>query len=810
MVSLFVYADTLGRRGVGVLDSENAPLTLLVIGDRNEEGKVLVCASYKPQVTTGDLFSSENSDILPRNPHLNVKEGGKYELVPKKTFNEICRESKNIFVKELMAARSATVMGSTRGQENPLGIVLLLNYFSQHLDELATLDGQTLFHFTLFSALKLPIALRTIPNSEKTLKDFFDESLLYFDERIDLEDSTKAIVFLLSEWQRVLLYMQHENRDVDSLLREVKSKLKECLAHERYTNKQKIHLALIESVENKHVTKESIKDLLIQIAGFVMEQAIDDEIPPILVAKVYTVLVKHLNRIRDLMNDSSFRNETLSDIAKLNGGVKFEKSAWVEKGFPLYAYNEYEINILSGEFKKSGEKPSILTKEMIQSPSYQQLFGSKKLLVFMGREGLEASDAIGPILIKVAGNSISEIKRQFDGEWYTFSLKLKIPFSVKEKLSIFESPNKKQLGIDTVKNIPFLLIDEEGKITFLQETDKKLWTWQKPINQKQSMASMDEECYLLFSDDGTAVRFNFPHLGLELFQVANGPWRVKSTPHLKVSGDQTFPGIRDFEQFVVLETDSKEKEVWIPIKTKNEVKAPDTPLMILKMKEDKVVSSSSYPYLAYLYLSHARTPEDYGTAMDSLQKAYKYERYTQEELQLLGWIFFYEDQTPHATALKLYTAWLVYDNLKRNPEDPIKAPEEIVDLSLRSPPLEWQLFWEGNHPKTELADMLYHNVARRYAALQSKLPFGLKIDNILTEQEFIDWRLERYLMDPGSKIKEEKPLSKISNETIEFLKNMKKSTSSSILIPGRPGIELKNSFYYLWNAQKTLNEDTLQ
>ena len=675
-------------------------------------------------------------------------------------------EGKNESIREMMSLRTAVELyqNDSGPFDNPLVIPLLLDYFGpEHVNDLQKLDHRIFFEYTLFAAMKLPSAIRELPGFSNELNDYFKTAIIHFDNNLiksnEVQSSALAIAFLYTLWQRSLVYMQKEgiqeidgiplNNLLENVRTDIKTRLNDPVMKSRDVQQQ-LSLALIESYHGEKIEpKKMLNDLVFAITTFclyTLKNGVSDQLHPVFVTNAKNSLFRQLPILQKAIQDHpEWARETFKNVAERYEVNIPANVLWDDSEFPVYSCNvdgkNFKVDILKGS-------------------------------MFV--------DDVSPVSAK------GKEKRVIDGKWYVEVTSQEqgswppLPnFANFGNYEVWLSEEKPQhyLMVDSTSRKPVYRIDSNGHITFLQEVPQTTWEWvlHNEFNAYQNIFSLDSNAFLIQSVKSApnhVVRLILPNLSDDSGQpleferrflkgFSDPQWVLRSKPHLIVS-KQELPGIRGFTNFIVLERakkggKGKDREVLIPIKSAEEMKSnntTNTSCVSASISKDRLQGRGvmSHVYLAYATLLQAHTPEEYERAMDFLQGARKFERYTPEELKVLGWIFRSQESTKDATgyadAVRLFAAWLVHDNLKRNPQKVVPS-QGTQKLSSSSPPMEWVQFWVGKDGDftQELRQMAQH-----YFARQHHLPLKLRLNypENLSEQELLDWSLESYAISQNA------------------------------------------------------------
>ena len=96
-------------------------------------------------------------------------------------------------------------------------------------------------------------------------------------------------------------------------------------------------------------------------------------------------------------------------------------------------------------------------------------------------------------------------------------------------------------------------------------------------------------------------------------------------------------------RFLVLENAAGDREILIPKQTYTELKKTESypsTCERFKLENNRPISRSpgKNAYLAYVMLAYAHTRQEYVLAMEYLKQAFSFERYSSEDLRVLGWL----------------------------------------------------------------------------------------------------------------------------------------------------------------------------
>lgn len=797
-------------------------------------------------------------------------------LLPLNEQNDEIDTGIHVSNRELMSIRCA-ISTFSNTEVSALAIPLLIDYFDvQHLNELAQHDRRIFFEYTLFAPQRLPLALKVIPDAAQHLHDFFKQAIAHFEDKIisgtAIPESAAALAFLETLWQRTLLYVQQagikeiNGTPVTHLMREARAKIRSMLGQPPFSANDVQQQLVLGMLESYHGEPFEPKELVENIAIFhrlIQSDGPSKRLVPAFFNSALSVMVERKEAIYAFLTaNPQNASQVLRDVAKQYDIELPEKVEWSLEKYPLcscqFGNTILEFDVMNGRFLINHQEPTDLPLSLReQSPAYQELFGERKLIVVDCGKYYETSDRYGDIQILTSGPSdgrgrvIEEIRRNINGSWYSYLPKQDpeqhppMPsIAGKDRLGVWVSEDKpvRYLFVEPSTMEPVIKLDHDGHLIFLREKSDARWEWvDESVLDQHPIMDIDPSTYLLQQgapDELMQMRLQLPHIldesGIPLeFQRTvkedRGVWVLKGKQHLHIAEDQRLPFIRNFNNFIVMSSSTGEKEVMIPVKTLSELQAHkdmaqihETSIITASIKTNakgneslSAQSTNANLYLAYLSLTHAATPKEYQQAMEFLRSARKFERYTPEELRLLGWIFqsdkLTKDHTGLADAVRLFTAWLVHDNLKRNPPEVSREQEgmakEVVPLSPDSPAAEWQLFWEGKHPKENLRDQI-KTLAVHYFARQQHLPEGMRIHDSrnLSPQELMDWSLEDFVTAPemGKAFPEQKQVINVTVEDIELIRSAKKSRGTpQIPVQSRARGEMGENFIRLLDAAKS-------
>jgi ankyrin repeat protein len=709
--------------------------------------------------------------------------------------NAAILESSNILDRELMSIRCSVNVPHI----SPLPIPLLLDYFGgQHLDELSTFERRLFFEASLFAALRLPKAIRELPECGKELYAFFQKALRHFEDKIasnvDLSSSAETAASLLNQWTRALVYLEKnggmdiQGQSIETLLEDARDKIRELSQDPKFQTEEALNILLLSLMDSYHGSGPVaglVYDLITTLVKVGSMKGSKNF--PAFVQNTATIFIENKALIENSLNHPGLAKTTLDDVAKLYNIQIPSDAIWKKRQFPFYHCKTIqglvEVNVMTGTVWINNLPLITLTSAVCQaSSSYLELFGNDPLKITDQRIhtketiSLGAKDQFGAIGIFVSRKgvttSIEQIQRQLNGRWYAY-----IP-NINKNLVLFHPQFAGSAQLNQWRSIkdpihylyvhpqtmqPVIRLEADGSFTLFKEEGTQQWEWVQMPPEMANLSTLDPDVFLLQAKSTQTPRpmlMQFPHLKDENGNLLEFErrwstdkkelrWVLRNRPHLSLAKEQRLPGVRNFHNFLILENANGARSALIPVKAKEQLdakKAVETACVHVQIKDDALTSlePKTNAYLAYVALTHAVTPKEYQQALAFLKKARKFEKYDSEELRLLGLIFtshkLTNDYTGPATAINLFTHWLVNENYHRNPSIGLAVPMEAdrIRLTADSPAVHWQLFWENKLPQ----DRIWIDEARqRYFTLQAHLPYGMRLQDNITPQELMEWGL---------------------------------------------------------------------
>jgi len=756
---------------------------------------------------------------------------------------------------------------SRRTPSNIISLNMLIDYYSENVHELDTSEGRIVFAFSL-NQHKVYTTLREFSGITNRLIEFFDKTIerhqdsIAFENRTDLVD---PLLFIMEQKQRILRIL------FDKPIIEPSKKLEETRALVQLLKKspnfanpihqQYLNLILCDSFnEEKKLSDQEIGDLIetrARLENNLLDTGLNPHVFPVILNTAKIATVAHREEIREYLTRYPEKRNAL-----MNGLLKdfyvTNTAPWQESAFPLYqCTNEgitYQLNVLTGEMLKNGTKFSAIAN-LRNDSLYKELFGSKILIGVKSEKFVESEDEIGGIRfyledIGLGQKVIKSVQRKLQGEWFQY-----LPSNSKEVPHLPNSPDSAYLQIwrnVNEKNNELTFIDKrtmefrykldaEGYFHFpynkIDDPAAKKYEWVEisKLHEGQGIARFDPEAIVWKPAPGEShpPLLTFPNYKdeeghvLEFVQKGSD-WVSVASPHLHIAKEQTISPIANFFRFLVLEDASGKREVLIPKQTFSSIQSDKSiPSACEKIQVIDGVLTSHSPgqnaYLAYLFLTHAVSHQDYVVAMEYLKKAFSFEKYSPEDLRVMGWIFNSVKEKPDASgsmaSIRLYAAWLVHDNLKRNPstlDASAKKTNPSTIPALNGEGKDWVAYWnnqwqwekiKGKAGQRNLSTQL-DKVTKDYLKKRSQVNHAVKLENILEPQELIRWGMEQRAEVAGVAPPKSLPVE-MRISTIKTLSNFRGYNAllnKDFLFEMRPGKDFISSFSDLYKRAKSPDE----
>ncbi|MDP1834357.1 MAG: ankyrin repeat domain-containing protein, partial [Chlamydiales bacterium] len=672
----------------------------------------------------------------------------------------------------------------------------------------------------------------------------------------NVASSVQATVFLTNQYARFLSYALKNgiqtigDTPTEQLIKSTRDKMREMLADPQYQGEEiqhYLHLALLDSFHSMGIRDSSNSmDVARCISELNLHTLTGKKTLPLahsFVASATAVPVQQSDRLQAIFSeDPNAASNYLNRIAETYD-ITPSAVQWHEQAFPIYhcTINDslIQVNCLSGALLKDGYELIGTPSGIKYHQSYRKLFGDRNLNMTtqpLDTKGLQnvrqatlymSQDQHGPIHIIAHNDYLQSIHRVINGRWCALvdssqqTLPPIPPLPGAATLLIWKSLEETDTyyWVDAKTMETKYQVNPQGHYVLMQTDSDIDWEWVDlaSVPGGNAIKVLDPNAFLLqevSAKKPLQMRLQLPNIvssnGEPLEFVRSQPigsseerWVVKGLPHLFLADSQQIPGIHSYHNYLVLEAASGEKEALLPIKTIDQLRSNaavrSSYLRVQLTEEDGLQSHVPYRnlYLAYLALTHATTPDEYMKAMDYLHQARKFERYDETELQMIYNVLLSQnatkDHTGYAYACRLYTAWLVQDNLKRNPLPANKDESQIV------------AFFEGRYSrkkgtKTWSFDHVINRAAKGYFERCQHLPVGMRIENCISPRELQEWNLQRRATPLGVTGPESMtpPGMKPSKNLPYLLRNRPNKLSGDLL--SRPTNSLKRQFLLLLDA----------
>lgn len=762
---------------------------------------------------------------------------------------------------ELLTLRSV-FNRSLGNQDGSVPLTMLIDHFEENLQELTQKEARIIFATCLNHPMMLFETLKKNETLFFDLQAFFDEAMDHFQTQVltneDKKNSFQALLFLHEQKQRVLRTAIAANPSllgVGEQLRQTRVDMRKLLSSPACTNpqdKQYLYLSLLDSfnVEVELSTQE-VRELIQdrnELERILLESDPNKTIFPIVRNVAKTACTMHKIEIEKYLEDTGQRNRLFDELFQ-QFKIDTQGNDWKERGFPLYVCTVendiYQIDVLTGETLKDG-KPFSPLANLKYEQLYHQLFGDQILMGTQVGPNIESQDSHGKIrfIMEDMGYGrpfLDSVQREIDHHWYKYlpekskDYPLLPPLSDIEHLQVWQSADSDEfLLVDKRTMKPVYGLDGEGYFYFPPGPEAKRYEWAEisTLEQGLGIAHFDPQAILWkpapkSPEESHSPLLVFPHYRDEQgnvleFLLKDGRWESVASPHLKIAEKQVLKEISNFSRFLILDDKDGECEVFIPKQTLTQLNTDSSYISTcerIKLENGQALSRmpSKNAYLAYLTLAHAITPEDYEVALHYLKSSFSFERYSQEDLRVLGWIFNItkekSDNSGSMDSLRLYAAWLVHDNFKRNPSSKIEAPRGVkTAIPLRnSPAAHWEAYWQNNWSwnknehrhdfRTQLDQLTRHYLARR-----SKVQHAVKLESILEPQELINWDFDKRTIEgTGIVAPAELPVDKGSYAISKYavFSESPSKTKTPISFQMRPGKEFARQFHNLYQMAKS-------
>lgn len=717
------------------------------------------------------------------------------------------RDAPEVSLSYLSSNEASTSADLSITPSNAPGLVvalpLLLSHFGNNLERLRDDTVMLYFETTMFGMGHLPLMIEKQPHIIETVNLFFEKAFNHFEcqfkTNYQLKSNLTVLTFLLIQKERYLSTLllcgvprvgEITVEEALSATREKILELSNAQVPDSLDILKFLHLAYIDSFQA--TPPQNLRDVENLIHSILTVRIIKDEIPNAsdtcgsrelesclqIIPYAYTGIL--MTMLRDHPAD---RNLILSKAVKIIiSGFSIETS-WKESLFPEYTARApdgsvFKLNILTGSLLINDTKTDKINKAIAADATYKELYGDTIIHVLNKSfcsynddliERYTCYDEDGIVEI-YAGGVVHEVRRQFDGIPYGY-----VPSSSHEGIpSLFRSEdsllwrsredNPRYLAIDKKTKQHVIATDDHGRVIFLRDSPTKQYEFcnVREIPGGSRIFTLDPNASLLKEVSGTApdeLRLNIPNIRLEgnrplefFRKIPKGSlrprWALNDQPHLYLADEQILPSIHGYKAFLILESATGVKEALIPYRLENDPKKK-YPCIRVPIKGEKLHTQSPEEniYIAYLALLHASTPADYETVMYYLKGGYKFEAYTNAEITLIKTLFLSykntKDNVGSAVACRLYAAWLVQDNLRRNPADSRNISR--TDNTKNTPNI-----WLDRTTGEKSIEDYIGKAFQLYFQQRSHIPPSLRIENLIDSLELKEWQLRVKKVSSGS------------------------------------------------------------
>lgn len=679
---------------------------------------------------------------------------------------------------------------------------LLFDQFEGHWDRFTDPVQRLFFEYTLFTAPRLLLALQEQPQLAKEGHVFFERAFKHFEEGLHvgsaLKGSRAAYVFLLQGQMRFWNYCLeagYQEKEMLSFLAQRRCEIKQLLGEPHWSEEERVWLYAAYADSFQVVPPIDSDEVLFILESLsVLRNASSEKelrtLPPAFLASAIHTPFRHVATWKRLLDDPEEVAKVCRGLLRRYNQAVSETSGWVETRFPIYTCregdSEVQVNLLTGEVWKNWRTLSnLLPSRILNHSIYQAVYG-KKVFHCTVESAVQAGwqsrmnlalnqaryltvyqfeDKHGQVRC-IDDPSGLRLERQFSGQWFRFVADKKIPWipplAKWADLSVWVAVDnpKALLLVDTASMKPCVQIhpnalftDLTGEIPFEAE-----WVDLASVEGGKALQAFDGDAILLQEanpEGPRRMRLQLPHHTLasgapvEFERTGEGLWTLRGAPHFALSREQVLPNLHGVARFLILESELG-REAMFPLCSFTALRqgryAPTTCMRVAIRQKTSMPLLSQKPdknsYLAYLTLTHAQRPEDYQKAMQFLQNARRFERYSPEELRTLGMIFLSaretNDHTGYAHACRLMAAWLVQDNCRRNPIPPPEESKTKKEPGWDSPLEEWERFWQSKKAKEE-----FKKIVDAYFERHEHLPAAMRMESVLSPLELFVFGLDR-------------------------------------------------------------------
>lgn len=661
---------------------------------------------------------------------------------------------------------------SVESISHPLNLALLLDFYRKSPELLAEPEHQALFHMLISSPFKMTKVIKEHPQLAADFVKFFEEvSTLIKSGNIRLSDPSQIHEYYsYIARMKANFYLKLDFAGI-SIGKELLHDLRKDLQKERV--KPEIQgseleilflIPLIESFGTKGNWGQNelpfILDAYRQLQVLSTSNEPNVKLSSIIPTHCLRIIVKHKEDIEKWLSTSQ-GYQWIQSIVKDNQVLN-----WKLSPFPVLKIETKdgirELNILNGE---SNTGKTLVPWYFLKNEEYLQIFGKKSVSAVRTEDNgyiIETSQSkyilqerwdeiYGPIQ-RIQNNthyiSVERSKVKFLNE---------IPTSSDWILWANIDKNRSEIIIENRKGEVLGIITSEGHITLngpparsYQYSDKN--DWEIPLFNIANLIHIKETNEQGITLERVVVKNLHDENGtpLEFFKSDN-KWNYKNDSDFFISDKQFVNGFKEHNKFLVLENSRGTKIALLPNCSQSELKNSlnnDKLYISVSLNANNELDLQSSPFqnmsLAYHLLQEARNPEDYSKILDFMNASREFRQYTPNELKVLGLIIFSNDERknddPEAFALRLYAAYLIYDNIKNYPLIEPIVGDELVKPSYFDQPEKWNSYLR-NHTLNPIEGSILEKIATEYFWRKNNLPNKYKLDKLLSKRELVDWGL---------------------------------------------------------------------
>ncbi len=601
--------------------------------------------------------------------------------------------------KELLLLRSKPSLQLTRS----------LAYFKRNYELLTQIDYQTLLNLLIFEPGLLNEQLSQSTEREAftlQLSEFIQKGFSHFYDRGDID----SCIYFLRLNRRLKSYVDDNqatqpdpSTPSSSLFYPTRKKLQELLkkASISETTKTLIHREIAASfIHEKELT--SIEELtpFLRSATYFQAHLVDKEKEdPQLNQEIRNALYKLRLDIQKIL--TSRTNDTIFHHIQYALKPKLPKGSWKEAQYPLFISEEHDLalNVLEGKFYFQKRSMTKLSRSVIQSAEYQDIFGphiytydSPALNTI---EFYDETHRRYRIIMQSDSHNVFQTERR-PGEWVQYIPKSTfigkqgkniyskigtlglvhdhLQWITQDDRVLITDKKRKQFSYEVtfsgtgnklnIKTLPSQIYDSH--LASLSESSTK--TKQTPLQLHlveetpfDFLIRFESPEYIHIWGNKThnIEKIEFPRFKDLTFKITkvNGKGRIQCDflPDYSMAKKQHVPALGDYSRFILLEDQTgKKKKVLVPFQevySENNARSLDTNYKLdQQMKEERIEPQSYITYdldangdlqaenlKGYFYLAYLSLfKQDYHKAHQILRHYGRtFNPYTQEEIEVL-------------------------------------------------------------------------------------------------------------------------------------------------------------------------------